>query len=94
MNPAEFALNEEQMAGILKNYEKITLYPTDILKECPKFRILIIGQAGAGKTTLCGKVFGVDAHNSAEVKEVKNVSLGLIIHGTMFTDIYTAARGF
>jgi len=75
MGSAEFELNDEEMAEIVKNYEKTTLYPVDILKECPKFRILIIGQAGAGKTTLCGKVFNVDAKNAAKVKDVKNVSL-------------------
>ena len=68
------------MADIVKKYEKSTLYPTDILKECPRFRILIIGQSGAGKTALCGKVFGVDAQNPTNVKEVRNVSLSSIYY--------------
>jgi ATPase subunit of ABC transporter with duplicated ATPase domains len=30
-----------------------------ILKECPRFRILIIGKMGAGKSTICRLVFGL-----------------------------------
>ena len=34
--------------------------PTNnILAQCPKFRILIIGRSGVGKTTICSKVFKV-----------------------------------
>ncbi len=33
--------------------------PSTILSECPKFRILIIGGSGVGKSTICSHVFGI-----------------------------------
>jgi stage III sporulation protein SpoIIIAA len=34
--------------------------PTNnIVAQCPKFRVLIIGRSGVGKTTILGKVFKV-----------------------------------
>jgi hypothetical protein len=33
--------------------------PSEIFKECPKFRILIIGRMGTGKSTICRLVFGL-----------------------------------
>ncbi|KAI6033060.1 hypothetical protein F5J12DRAFT_798498 [Pisolithus orientalis] len=37
------------------------LRPTteDLLKECPRFRVLVIGQSGVGKSTLISQTFGV-----------------------------------
>ena len=58
-----FSLDEKHYQEALQSYEKSTFYPEDILQECPKFRILIIGQAGAGKTTICSKVFHVSEKN-------------------------------
>ena len=34
--------------------------PSNILSECPKFRTLIIGGAGVGKSTICSLVFNID----------------------------------
>lgn len=31
----------------------------DLPEACDKFRILIIGKAGVGKSTICSKVFGI-----------------------------------
>ncbi|KAI6011517.1 hypothetical protein EDC04DRAFT_771708 [Pisolithus marmoratus] len=38
------------------------LRPTteDLLKECPRLRVLVIGQSGVGKSTLISKVFGIE----------------------------------
>ena len=35
---------------------KVVLSPEEIRKECPQFRILVIGKANAGKTTILRKV--------------------------------------
>jgi len=74
MASEDFALGEKQFEDIMKSYEKSTFYPTDILKECPKFRILVIGRTGAGKTKLCSKVFQVDAENGGTVRNLDDVS--------------------
>ncbi|KAI5988483.1 hypothetical protein F5J12DRAFT_898167 [Pisolithus orientalis] len=38
------------------------LRPTteDLLKECPRFRVLVIGQSGVGKSTLIRQAFGIE----------------------------------
>ncbi|KIO03283.1 hypothetical protein M404DRAFT_627645 [Pisolithus tinctorius Marx 270] len=38
------------------------LRPTteDLLNECPRFRVLVIGQSGVGKSTLIGQAFGIE----------------------------------
>lgn len=33
--------------------------PSNILSECPKFRILIIGSTGVGKSTICSRVLNI-----------------------------------
>ena len=42
-----------------KYEENTSFYPSDILNECPKFRMLVVGETGSGKSTLCCKVFRV-----------------------------------
>lgn len=39
-----------------------SLHPTteELLNECPRFRILVIGQSGVGKSTLINRAFGID----------------------------------
>ena len=61
-------LAEAQYKEVLQSYERTTFYPTDILEECPKFRILVVGQTGAGKTTLCSEVFNVKAENGMVIE--------------------------
>lgn len=61
MQDNSLKLPEAQYKEVLESYETSTYYPADILEECPKFRILVIGQTGAGKTTLCSEVFHVRA---------------------------------
>ncbi|KIK11354.1 hypothetical protein PISMIDRAFT_690419, partial [Pisolithus microcarpus 441] len=42
--------------------DAIGLRPTteELLNECPRFRILVIGQSGVGKSTLINKTFGIE----------------------------------
>ncbi|KAL8827264.1 MAG: hypothetical protein Q9170_007079 [Blastenia crenularia] len=50
----------------LQNFEKTSFYPSDILVECPKFRVLVAGQTGSGKSTLCSKIFRVSTEKGKE----------------------------
>ncbi|MCJ1306757.1 hypothetical protein MMC25_000400 [Agyrium rufum] len=80
------ALDEKGYVEALKDYEKSSFYPADILQECPQFRILVIGQTGAGKSTICSKVFGVsDDHAKTtnplhSIPHVSHHSRGTKIH--------------
>ncbi|KAF4634398.1 hypothetical protein G7Y89_g3713 [Cudoniella acicularis] len=53
MEVKKYSLDDKDYGQVLESYDKSTFYPADILAECPKFRILVIGQTGAGKTTIC-----------------------------------------
>ncbi|KAJ7803657.1 hypothetical protein B0H14DRAFT_1634295 [Mycena olivaceomarginata] len=58
-------LNAQSLFSIFHNSamaERQTLRPTteEILEECPRFRILVVGRSGVGKSSLINHVFGVD----------------------------------
>ena len=56
-------MDQKRLADAVESFGNQTFYPSDILVECPKFRILVAGQTGSGKSTLCSKVFNVSAEH-------------------------------
>ncbi|KAI6019523.1 hypothetical protein PISMIDRAFT_14989, partial [Pisolithus microcarpus 441] len=40
----------------------------ELLDQCPRFRILVIGQSGVGKSTLLQRVFGIDQASAENLK--------------------------
>ncbi|KAJ6533349.1 hypothetical protein DFH09DRAFT_127228 [Mycena vulgaris] len=40
----------------------------EILDECPRFRVLVVGKAGAGKSSLIDYAFGVDRNSVSHQK--------------------------
>ncbi|KAI6019023.1 hypothetical protein BKA83DRAFT_4312134 [Pisolithus microcarpus] len=40
----------------------------ELLNDCPRFRILVIGQSGVGKSTLINKAFGIDQVSAASLE--------------------------
>ncbi|KAI6008050.1 hypothetical protein EDC04DRAFT_3146515 [Pisolithus marmoratus] len=44
-----------------------TLQPTtdDLVRLCPRFRVLVVGKSGVGKSTLINRIFGVESANVA-----------------------------
>ncbi|KAI5987754.1 kinase-like domain-containing protein [Pisolithus orientalis] len=44
------------------------LRPTtdDLIQQCPRFRVLLVGKSGVGKSTLINRIFGVDCANVAK----------------------------
>ncbi|KAI5984651.1 hypothetical protein EDD15DRAFT_2375099 [Pisolithus albus] len=43
----------------------------ELLDDCPRFRILVIGQSGVGKSTLINKAFGIDQGTAAHFEPGK-----------------------
>ncbi|KAI6043173.1 hypothetical protein EDC04DRAFT_799917 [Pisolithus marmoratus] len=43
-----------------KNYEDLQPTTEGLIKQCPRFRILVIGKSGVGCSTLINRVFGVE----------------------------------
>ncbi|KAG8529740.1 uncharacterized protein KY384_005221 [Bacidia gigantensis] len=87
-------MDEKDFEDAVNKFEEHTsFYPSDILDECPKFRILVVGQTGSGKSTLCSKVFGVGKGqgkvggpvDSAEETFFKKFDLGNIPVVAVFT---------
>ena len=50
------ANNEAQSSGDVLPFRQSALDAEEIRRECPQFRVLIIGKANAGKTTILRKV--------------------------------------
>ena len=40
--------------------QSIRPYTEEVIASCPKFRILLTGKSGAGKSSLVNKIFGVE----------------------------------
>ncbi|KAL8747748.1 MAG: hypothetical protein Q9190_000406 [Brigantiaea leucoxantha] len=71
-------MDQKRLADAVESFGNQTFYPSDILVECPKFRILVAGQTGSGKSTLCSKVFNVSAEHGEF--GISHHSRGTLIH--------------
>ena len=58
---ANYPTNTASLANkMLKEYRDMASKELEVLiPECPQLRVLILGQCGVGKTTLCSKVLGL-----------------------------------
>ena len=56
-------VDAEKLRG---DYEKLLSRDLDfIVPDCPKLRILILGQAGIGKSTLCSIILGISPNKAS-----------------------------
>ncbi|KAI6043682.1 hypothetical protein EDC04DRAFT_635965 [Pisolithus marmoratus] len=51
------------------NYEDLQPTTEGLIKQCPRFRILVIGKSGIGCSTLINRVFGVETGHSMDIED-------------------------
>ncbi|KAI6042239.1 hypothetical protein EDC04DRAFT_1029244 [Pisolithus marmoratus] len=62
--------NTSASASALAPTNREGLRPTtkDLIEQCPRFRVLVVGKSGVGKSTLINQIFGVATANVAKDK--------------------------
>ncbi|KAG2132691.1 uncharacterized protein EDB93DRAFT_1331612 [Suillus bovinus] len=62
----EYSTSKRNMAVIITTTSQLQSTSSDILKICPRFRLLVIGNTGVGKSTLIHQAFKVKEVHAAE----------------------------
>jgi len=70
------ANNEAQSSGDILPFRQGALDATEIRRECSQFRVLIIGKANAGKTTILRKVCNAEPDAKPIIYDPKGKKVG------------------